>query len=41
MKLFNRPYRPTVEDLHKNGRKIFHQIFCMKVGWTISIGILN
>ena len=40
MKLFNKPYRPSVEDLHKNGRH-FPQTFYTKAGWTTCIGILS
>ena len=40
LKLTNKPYAPTLEDLHKNGRN-FLQTFCMKVGWIIYTGILN
>ena len=38
MKLFTKPYRPTVDDLHQN-EKIFLPIFYMKVGWIIYIGM--
>ena len=27
MKLFNKPYRPTVDDLHKNGRNFPSKFF--------------
>ena len=37
MFLSHKPYQPTTEDLHKMV-KIFHQIFYIKVGWTIYIG---
>ena len=34
------PFQPTTEDLHKNGKN-FLQIFYIKVGWIICIGMLN
>ena len=38
LKLKKKPFVPTVDDLHKNGRN-FPPNFYMKVGWIIYIGI--
>ena len=41
MKLFNRPYRPTVDDLHKNGRhfppNFLHESWMDYLYWDIEL----
>ena len=41
MKLFNKPYRPTVDDLHKNGRNFppnfLHESWMDYLYWDIEL----